>query len=94
MTYQLEPTIIRLTPFQKEGGALAAVDIAFGPIAVSAKLYKSESGFFLSLPSRHSERNDKWYPQVTISDLALKMRAQLKAVEEYERLSRGELIAV
>ncbi len=94
MTYELDPQIVRLIPFQNEGGALAAVDIAFGPIVVSAKLYQTSSGYFLSLPSRHSEGKNKWYEQVSISDLKLKLKAQSKAVTEYERLSRGELIAV
>ncbi len=94
MTYELEPQIIRLIPFKSEGGALAAVEIAFGPIVVNAKLYKSANGLFLSLPSRHSESQDKWYDQVTITDRGLQMKAQVKAVSEYERLSRTELIAI
>ncbi len=94
MTYDLSPQIVRLTPFQNEGGALAAVDIQFGPIVVRAKLYKSASGFFLSMPARKSEQSDKWFDHVVVSDLALKLRAQELAVKQYERLSRGELVAV
>jgi DNA-binding cell septation regulator SpoVG len=94
MTYEIEPKVVRLIPFQSEGGALAAADVAFGPIVVSAKLYQTGSGYFLSLPSRHSEAKDKWYEQVSISDLGLKLKAQARVVSEYERLSKGEVIAV
>ena len=94
MTYQIDPEIIRLIPFKLEGGALAAVEIAFGPILVSTKLYKTASGFFLSLPSRKSEAHDRWYEQVTITDPALKAKAQTKAVLEFEKVSRGELVAI
>lgn len=94
MTYELEPQINRMFLFSNDGGALAAVDISFGPIHVSAKLYRTANGYFLSLPSRHSEARDKWYEQVTISDLQLKARAQMKAVAEFERLQRESLVAV
>lgn len=94
MTYELKPTIARVIPFNSEGGALAAVEVSFGPITINTKLYKTNSGFFLSLPSRKSESTDKWYDQVTISDRNLQLQAQTLAVAEYERLSRGELVAV
>ena len=94
MSYELDPQIVRLFPFQSESGALAAVDIAFGPIVVSTKLYRSEQGFFLSLPSQHNEVKDRWYDQVHIADVGLKMKAQVKAVTEYERLCREKLVAV
>ena len=94
MSYELEPKIVRLTPFNSEGGALAAVQIAFGPILMSTKLFKTGNGFFLSLPSRKSEARDRWYDQVVITDPGLKMKAQAQAVLEYERLSEGELVAV
>ena len=97
MNYELDPQIVRVIPFQNEGGAVAAVDVAFGPLIISTKLYQSNSaagGFFLSFPSRRSESQDKWYDQVTVTDPALKMKARTKAISEYERLSRGELVAV
>lgn len=95
MSYELEPKVIRLTPFNSEGGgALAAVQIAFGPIVLSTKLCKNGNGFFLSLPSRRSEARDRWFEQVVITDPMLKMMAQTKAVIEYEKHAQGELIAV
>jgi hypothetical protein len=93
-TYPIEPKVIRLVPFHSEGGALAAVDIAFGPISVNTKLYKTASGYFLSLPSRKSEAQDKWYEQVSVNDPFLLKMAETRAVSEFERLSRSEVVAV
>lgn len=94
MTYDLSPMVTRLTPFQNDGGALAAVDVNFGPIMIRAKLYQSQSGYFLSWPARKSDASDKWYDQVAIADPALRLRAQEVAVRQYKKLSEGELIAV
>ena len=95
MTYEIEPKVVRLFRFENEGGALAAVDMAFGPIIVSTKLVQGTRGYFLSLPSRHSQNNDRWYEQVAIADPALREKARLKAVSEYERLCREkDLVAV
>jgi len=85
MTYTLQPRIVRFIPFKSEGGALGAAEIGFGPIHVNAKLYRNEKGYFLSFPSRHSEKYDKWYDLVTISDQSLIMQAQIAAVKEHER---------
>lgn len=91
----MEPTVVRLFPFQSEGGALAAVQMAFGPICVSMKLHKAASGgHFLSVPSRKSEARDKWYEQVTINDPVLMKMAVTKAVAELERMERSEAVAV
>lgn len=95
MTFELDPKIVRLTPFNGDGGALAAVQVAFGPIHVRTRLFKGASGgYFLSMPSRHSEANDKWYEQVVISDPGLLLKAQSNAVSEYERVSSGQRVAV
>lgn len=85
MTYSLEPEVTRVTPFTTEGGALAAVNIAFGPLSVSTKLYKNGTGHFLSFPARRSEARDKWYDLVEVSDRALVNKALICAVNEYER---------
>ncbi len=94
MTYEIDPQINRMFIFNNEGGALAAAEIAFGPIQVTAKLYKNGNGYFLTFPSRHSEARDKWYDQVVISDFNLKARAQTRAVAEFERLRREAYVAV
>lgn len=96
MTYpSYEPQVVRLYPFQSEGGALAAVDVTFGPVCISAKLYQREDqSYFLSLPSRKSEARDKWYDQVSISDRHLFKLAESKAVAEFHRVSRSEAVAV
>ena len=95
MTYSIEPEVTRVTPFHTEGGALAAIEISFGPISVNTKLRKNDSGHFLTLPSRKSEARDKWYDLVAISDRGLLKRALTQAVIEYEKHMReGELVAV
>lgn len=94
MTYEIDPQINRMFLFGNEGGALAVAEIAFGPIQVSARLYRSGNGYFLSFPSRHSEARDKWYEQVVISDFNLKARAQTKVVAEFERMQREALVTV
>ena len=93
-TYPMDPKVTRLIPFESEGGALAAVEISFGPISVSTKLYKTATGYFLSLPSRKSEARDKWYDQVSINDRYLLKIAESRAVSEFERVSRSEVVAV
>lgn len=96
MTYDLTPQVMRLTPFKNEGKGpgVAAVQLVFGPIAVAAILCKTATGYFISLPSRHSEARDKWYEQVAIGDLGLMKRAQEMAIEAYEKVSMGELVSV
>ena len=93
-TYPIDPKVVRMFKFQSEGGALAATEIAFGPISISAKLYKTASGYFLSLPSRKSEAHDKWFDQVSVNDRYLFKLAETRVVAEFERLSRSELVAV
>ena len=74
---------------------MARVDVAFGPITVSTKLVNGSQGYFLSLPSRHSQNNDKWYEQVSISDPDLRKAATTKALAEYDRVCKEQdLIAV
>lgn len=92
--YQIEPSIIRVIPFEGEGGALAAVDIRFGPIVIAAKLYESTRGMFLSYPSRKNEAQDKWYQVVTVTDPELRIKAQTKAVLEYKEMMEGSRVAV
>ncbi len=94
MTYDLKPEILRITPFQTEGGALAAVEVLLGPIKVSSKLYRSASGYFLSMPARRHEATEKWYDQVVITDPALKLRVQDEVVRRYEEFKSGALVAV
>ena len=95
MTYDLSPLVTRLTPFTSEGGALASVDVNFGPIMIRAKLFKSQSGYFLSWPQRKgSGDSDKWYHEVAIADPSLRVRAEKEAVKQYNRLSEGELVVV
>ena len=91
MTYELNPVVTRLTRFNSEGGALAAVKLAFGPIQVESKLYKRQDGqYFLSYPARHSEARGSWFDLVELHDHNLKNLAQSQAVAEYERLSREQ----
>jgi len=94
--YDLDPKISRMFLFHSEGGALAAVKFSMGPISIDCKLYKKNNGqgYFLSLPSRRSEAKEQWYDLVVISDPHLLQTATTKAVAEYERLSRSELVAV
>ncbi len=92
MNYDLSPLVTRLTPFSKDGGALAAADVHFGPIMVQAKLFQNESGYFLSWPSRKSEATEKWYPQVAIVDPGLRLRAQEAVIRQYQTMSQGELV--
>lgn len=94
MTYDLSPLVTRLTPFSGEGGALAALDVNFGPIMIRARLYQNQSGYFLSWPSRKHEASDKWFDQVAIADPSLRIKAEKEAVRQYKQLSEGELIAV
>ena len=94
MTYDLSPLVSRLTPFTNDGGALASVDVNFGPIMIRAKLYQTQSGYFLSWPSNKGRDTEKWYDQVAIADPSLRMRAEKEAVKQYKRLSEGELVAV
>lgn len=94
MTYDLSPSISRLVPFTTEGGALAAIDVNFGPIMVRAKLFKSATGYFLSWPARKAESGDRWYDQVAVSDPSLKARALEVALQQYKALVHGELVAV
>ena len=93
-TYPLDPKVVRMFCFKSEGGALASVEVAFGPISITARLYKTATGYFLSLPSRKSEAKDKWYDQVSVNDRYLMKLAETRAVAEFERLSRSELVAV
>ena len=93
MTYEIDPQVHRLIPFSGEG-ALARVDLTFGPIIVTAKLHKNSSGYFLSYPGKHSESREKWYEHVIISDVKLKAKAQTTAVSEYERMQREDCVAV
>lgn len=94
MNYDLSPFITRITPFNSQGGALAAVDINFGPVMVRAKLYQNATGYFLSWPSRKSEASDRWFDQVVITDASLKVKAIDAAVSQYKSLAEGELIAI
>jgi DNA-binding cell septation regulator SpoVG len=96
MNYDLTPLISRLIPFQGDGGALAAVDVNFGPIMIRAKLFQTQRGYFLAWPSRKGgdENSEKWYDQVAIADFSLKLKAQEEAVKQYKKLSEGELVAV
>lgn len=94
MTYDLSPLVTRLTPFSNDGGALASVDVNFGPIMIRAKLYQSQSGYFLSWPARKSDASEKWFDQVAIADPALRVKAQEVVVRQYQKLSEGELIAL
>jgi hypothetical protein len=94
MTYDLSPAVTRLTPFSNDGGALAALDVHFGPIMVRARLYRNSNGYFLSYPSRKSEASEKWYDQVAIADARLRDQAKELAIKHYKILSEGELVAV
>lgn len=94
MNYDLSPTVTRLTPFASEGGALAAADVHFGPIMVRAKLYQNDKGYFVSWPSRKSGTADKWFPQVSIVDPGLRVRAQEAMVAQYQTMSQGELVSI
>jgi DNA-binding cell septation regulator SpoVG len=94
MTYDLSPLVTRLTPFTNDGGALASVDVNFGPIMIRAKLYQTQTGYFLSWPSRKNDASEKWYEQVTIADPALRVKARDAVVRQYQNLSQGELVAV
>lgn len=96
MTYEVKPQITRVTPFFSEGGALAAVQVTFGPIQVAAKLYRKEDGsHFLSYPQRRSEAKNSWYPLVTINDSRLTKQALSEAVAEFEKARResSQLVA-
>ncbi len=93
MNYDLSPTVTRLTAFSSEGGALAAADVHFGPIMVRAMLYQNAKGYFLSWPSRKSEAMEKWFPQVSIIDPGLRLRAQEAVVTQYRTMSQGELVS-
>lgn len=90
MTYEIKPRVTRCTRFSNEGGALAVVQVTFGPIQVDAKLYKNDSGYFLSWPHRKSEASGSWYPLVHVNDSILSRQAMVQAVAEYERAERAE----
>lgn len=95
MTYDLSPLISRMTLFPNEGGALASVDVNFGPIMVRARLYRNQRGYFLSWPSRKGgDQIEKWFEQVAIGDRNLKKRAEDEAVKQYHKLSSEQLVAV
>lgn len=94
MNYDLTPVITRLTPFSGGGGALASVDVNFGPIMIRARLCNSQKGLFLSWPQRKGENIDKYFDQVAIADPSLKMKAQKMVIEQYQTLSEGELVHV
>lgn len=96
MNYDLSPLVTRLIPFHNDGGALAAVDVNFGPIMIRAKLYHTQHGYFLSWPARKgsNEKVERWYDEVAITDPSLKVKAEAEAVKQYKKLSEGELVAV
>lgn len=94
MNYNLNPIVTRLTPFSGDGGALASVDVNFGPIMIRARLFQGPNGMFLSWPSRKSENADKWFDYVAIADPHLRKQAQEVVVKQYKTLSEGELVAV
>lgn len=83
MTYNLQPQILSVTPFQREGGALASVEVQFGPIRISAKLIDSANGPFLSYPSRRTEQSDKWWDLVVVHDRSLRQKAIEAAILRY-----------
>ncbi len=90
MTYNLQPQILSVTPFQREGGALAAVEVQFGPIRVSTKLIESANGPFLSYPARRNEQSERWWDLVVVLDRALRERALEAALQRY-REAVGEV---
>lgn len=94
MTYDISPIITRVVPANAygDGGAVAFVDVCFGPIMVKAKLFNGSSGYFLSWPSRKHEATGKWFDQVSIADPVLKMKATEKAKAIYEEMMAGQLI--
>lgn len=94
MNYDLTPVITRLTPFNGGGGALASVDVNFGPIMIRARLCNSSKGMFLSWPQRKGEAADKYYDQVAIADPSLKVKAQDLVITQYRTLAEGELLHV
>ena len=94
MNFDLTPRILNLTPFKSEGSIVASVLLGLGPITVSAKLVKGVKGIFLSMPSRYSEQNEKWYENASILDYSLKNEAERLAVSEFQRQSQGQLVSV
>ncbi len=81
----MEPEILKVTLFNGEGNAVAAVKLGYGPITIHTKLYRTEKDkFFLSMPSRYSEAQETWFKQCDIEDRRVYSAAVDKAVSAYQ----------
>lgn len=88
-TYQ-----VRVTPWpldESKGKAVAAVQLLYGPIQISAKLYHSDSGVFLGMPRRKNETTGDYWNHVTIHDRTLLENFQKMAIQEYYNKT-GEVV--
>jgi DNA-binding cell septation regulator SpoVG len=82
-----EPQILKVIPFSTEreaaGKGVAMATLAYGPVVIRARLIQGERELFLSMPSRKSESQDKWYDQAYFNDKTLHKEYQTLAIELY-----------
>ena len=78
-----EPKVLKVTPFEGDTGAVAAVTLAYGPVVIRARLQRGQHGIFLSMPARKGA-DDKWREQASFRDFNLQDRFQKLALDEYQ----------
>ncbi|MGE0493372.1 MAG: hypothetical protein AB7S38_29460 [Vulcanimicrobiota bacterium] len=94
MNDKVEPQILKITPFSKdgEGSGVAAVSIGYGPFRIRAKLYKNDNGYFLGMPGRKLDDDRGYFKYADIFDPTMKQQLEQAAIEAFEKLGR-QLVA-
>lgn len=83
------PCVVDVVPFRNSNGAgVASVHIGCGPLLVKAILYKGERGFFLGMPGRKNEEDNKWFNYAEIQDYSVKKQLLDLAVQEFRGRER------
>lgn len=76
-------------PFPEgEGHGVASVILVYGALTVHAKLMRSASGLWLSMPRRKG-RDDQWYDNVYFHDRRIHKEAERLAIEAFENQTRA-----
>lgn len=84
MTMDCTPRVAKMTRFDNsESAIVATVGVQIGPVLIWAKLVKTETGLFLSMPARKSTTDEKWWESAQITDWAVREEAQREAVRYY-----------
>ena len=90
----MQPHILKITPFKGDGSAVAAVQVLFGPVKINTRLVRTGESYFLGMPGRYSEEEQKWFNSCEVTDRRLLQVATELACKAYQKADKPVAAAV